>query len=252
MASRFLFWAIVISFALFLVSKNDEILMSFANKSVEGTDYITTSNYANPQLKYYYFIPSSLEHNTKNAYYPVIVMVPGLSGIGQDLAKPFVKNFAEKNGFIIIAPTFIGDLNNWESKTSYQYPDAWSGNALLKILETFSDNKKITISKLYMFGFSAGAQFSLRFTLSHPNIVQACASNGNGGLIIPSSRNNVKYFITVGNADEQVRKDNAANFMYAAKILGLSAAYKEYPEGHALSDEQINDGLEFFRLAKAQ
>lgn len=55
------------------------------------------------------------------------------------------------------------DENNWDAKKSYQFPEVWSGDALLKIINSFKQKHNIRISKYYMFGFSAGAQFALRF-----------------------------------------------------------------------------------------
>lgn|GEM_PF-2355295 len=226
--------------------KNDEAVKG-AN-ATEGIDYITTNNSTNSRLKYYYYIPNKLLNNTAYSF-PVMVVVPGLSGDGQVFTSDIFKDFAEKEGFAIISPTFVFDENDFNHEESYQYPAAWSGDALIAMINNLP-GKGINPEKLYLFGFSAGAQFSLRFTLLHPDLVKACASHGNGARIIPNMQNTVNYFITVGTSDDPYRIDNARIFYNEAKELNMMALYKEYNIGHEISTDQINDSLEFFRQSK--
>lgn len=217
--------------------------------SISDTDFITTTNYANRQLEYYYYIPASIVNNyTKRV--PYLIMVPGLSGKGEYLVTPQFKSFAEREGFVIIAPSFMEDSNNWESQTSYQYPQAWSGNALNNILRSFSSKHSLSPSCLYMFGFSAGAQFVSRYSQIYPDFVKACAFNAAGGTDYPCKYQATKFFVAIGTQDENVRKEVAQDFYSAAKQKGISVIYKQYNVGHDLCDEEINDELEFFSRVK--
>jgi len=220
-------------------------------KPKDGIGQIQTDNFANKTLNYYYFIPEIVLKNPSQ-HHPILVLVPGLSGRGEDFAaRPPIKDFAEKEGFIIIAPTFIWDTANYVNGTSYQFPGAWSGNALIKIINDFVVKNNILFDKLYLFGFSAGAQFSGRFALLDPEIVKACAFHASGGRIIPEYHNDVKFFVGVGSNDEQGRQDNAKNFYNAAISLKIPTIYKKYDNvPHALSDQQVLDSLEFFKKVK--
>lgn len=91
------------------------------------------------------------------------------------MSLPF-KEFAERERFVILAPSFTWDQANWNDGKSYQYPEAWSGAALVAILDRFQQARGISISKLYLFGFSAGAQFAVRFALLRPELCAACAA----------------------------------------------------------------------------
>ncbi len=206
--------------------------------------YISTNNPVNMNLKYFYYIPSSLLNT--DVQFPVIVCVPGQSGDGQDFVTDEILNMAKKNGFGILAPSFQyeGDSEYMRGR-SYQFPAAWSGNALIEMLNTAKEDG-LNYSKLYMLGFSAGAQFSARFSLLHPEMLKACAVLASGGRILPNKQNDVNYFIGVGSSDDEFRIQNAQAFTTKAKQLGINVTSKVYPIGHETSHEEINDVLKFF------
>jgi predicted esterase/DNA-directed RNA polymerase subunit RPC12/RpoP len=227
------------------------IQLNFSNlfsSAVSGNDAIGTNNYANTRLGYYYYIPQAVIENKDQAP-PVLVMVPGQSGNGEAFVPGSAKSFADAENFIIIAPSFIFDEKNWATQQSYQYPSAWSGDALLRIIKEVEKNHQINTGKLYVFGFSAGAQFTLRFCLWRPNDCAAAAGHGSGGLVLPTQHSEVRYFVTVGSQDV-TRIKNAKNFYNHAQAVGLYVQYKEYNVGHALTSAQITDSLDFFREAR--
>lgn len=218
--------------------------------STSGTESISTNNYANTTLQYYYYIPKSIsQSSTKSVRY--LIMVPGLSGAGQDFVTQPFKSFAKKEDFVIIAPSFVEDSKNWDSQTSYQYPDAWSGEALNNIIKNFGSKHNLAPSYIYMLGFSAGAQFVSRYSLIYPNYVAACAFNSAGGSYDPKNYISTKFFIAIGTKDEPDRLNVARNFYTLAKQNNIDATYKEYPIGHEYTDAEINDELAFFRLVKS-
>jgi len=243
---------IIISFWLVFILSGVFVLVSYTknlvaeSKTVEGIDSISTDNYANNHLEYYYYIPKSIIENRYESY-PLLVMVPGLSGRGEYSVTPEFKRFAEEENFIIVAPSFIWDEKNWNSQQSYQYPSVWSGDALLEIIGKLKNNNNLTVSKFYLFGFSAGAQFALRFCLWKPELCAACAAHGSGGTVIPDKNINVKFFVTVGTQDESSRIKRAKSFYDLAQDYGIDVIYREYNTGHSLTPAQIEDSLDFFR-----
>ncbi len=88
------------------------LLCSRTVAALEGQDIVSTANYANRSLEYYYYIPERASKDS-SASYPLMVMVPGLSGQGRALVNREVRDFAEKEQFIIIAPSFKFDEQNW-------------------------------------------------------------------------------------------------------------------------------------------
>lgn len=216
-----------------------------AGKPIEGIDFIKTDNYANTQLEFYYYIPSEIIKNKQKAY-PVLVCVPGLSGRGENFVTSVFKEFANKERFVIIAPSFVWDKANWSARKSYQYPSVWSGDASIKIIEKVKKKYGLHIFKLYLYGFSAGAQFSLRFALLKPELCIGCAAHAPGGTVIPERKVPVKFFIAVGTKDI-TRVPKVDTFYYYAKKLGINVIYKKYEGGHSLTSEQITDSLKFFK-----
>ncbi len=188
----------------------------------------------------------------KQDTHPLLIVIPGLSGKGQNAVGKEFKDFAEQEKFIIVAPSFIYDEKNWATESSYQYPAAWSGNALLKIIKKFRNANNLRLSKYYLFGHSAGAQFALRFPLWKPDLCAACAAHASGGTVEPHKRINVRFFVTVGTRDTSDRIERAKTFYQLAKKCGIKVKYQEYPVSHELSLAQINDSLDFFKRGRAK
>jgi predicted esterase len=225
------------------------ILMGFlfsgcAAGYVDGIDSIPTDNYANPSLEYYYYLPKAVIENNLEPH-PVLVMVPGLSGRGDQFVSREFKEFADSEAMVVVAPSFVWDEANWDSGQSYQYPAAWSGDALLQIIDQVEEKHGIATSRLYVFGFSAGAQFALRFCLWKPEKCVACAAHASGGTVIPDRKVDVRFFATVGTQDTS-RIEIVQAFYNNARSLGIAVEYKEYDTGHSLTSSQIEDSLRFF------
>lgn len=217
-----------------------------ADASISGTDSITTSNYANQTLSYFYYIPQSVSQN-KQARHPYLILIPGIGKQGQDFTTQTFKDFANQYGFVILAPSFTFDEKNRQSKTSYQYPAAWSGRAFNDILNSFDSKQGLLPSNIYMLGFSTGAQFVSRYALLYPDYVTACAVNAAGEVDSPTKYQDTKFYIAVGSQDAADRKQTAQKFYNLLLQQKIDATYKEYPNvAHQISDAEIKDELMFF------
>lgn len=222
-----------------------------ADNAVEGIDFIRTSNYANQRLFYYFFIPGNMDIRNMDSV-PILICVPGLSGSGERFGKQkIINDFSRAEGFIIIAPTFIWDQKNWHQQKSYQYPRVWSGQALINMIEQFKQKNQIRNARYYLLGYSAGAQFALRFAVWQPDLCAACAAHASGGWISIDGYIPVKFFITVGNQDQK-RVDIAHAFYHNAWNLGVDVSIKTYDHGHKFSLQQKSDSLDFFRSCIAE
>ena len=215
---------------------------------VQGSDFVETQNYANRRLQFFYYLPSRVVRD-KQSSHPVLVCIPGLSGRGRSFVSSVFKDFAEEEGFIIVAPSFVWDKANWSKRSSYQYPSAWSGRALIAILSRLRERHGLGTSGLYLYGFSAGAQFALRFALWKPQLCVACAAHASGGTVIAKHRVRVKFRVTVGKRD-RTRITRAEAFHASAKRCGIDVTYVQYEGGHNLPRAQIEDSLRFFREVK--
>lgn len=222
--------------------------ISHSQEKIEGISSIETDNYANRILQFYYYIPAKVIKEKGKAH-PLLGCIPYLSGRGEEFVLPIFKDFAEEEGFVIVSPSFVFDEKNWESQTSYQYPSAWSGEAFIRIVEKVKKMFELNISKFYLFGFSAGAQFSLRFALWKPELCSAVSAHAGGGVVIPEKFVDVKFFVSVGKNDTK-RIEIVENFYLKAKELGIDVTYRKYFGGHILTMYQIRDSLEFFKKVR--
>jgi len=226
-----------------------------ASSPIEGIGSIQTDNYANSNLEYYYYMPASVVEDSEELYpvqasVPFFVAVPWINGRGESFVSSTMKQFADEQGFVIVSPSFVYDEANWDAKQSYQYPAVWSGDALLEIIDQVEEQHTLIASDLYLFGFSAGAQFALRFCLWKPYMCKACAAHGSGGTVTPTGYIDVAFFVTVGSSDTD-RIPKAESFCDAAESYGINVTYKEYSNvGHTLTQAQIEDSLDFFRSLK--
>lgn len=218
---------------------------AFSESVKTGFGSITTDNYANRKLEYFYFFPGRFLKQPQLSH-PVLVIVPGLSGRGQNAVKSTFKKAAMENDWIILAPSFIFDQHNWESATSYQFPAVWSGQALLDIMKDFSSRRQLKLGRLFLHGVSAGAQFAVRFALWRPDLCLAVSAQAGGGTITPEKFIQVKFFITIGRLDI-TRLGQFSGFLEKTSKLGISIESKIYEGGHGLPLEQIQDSIRFFK-----
>lgn len=239
----FLIFTILFSFITGCPSSKAEKPIDFD----EDISWIPTNNYANKKLNFYYYIPHSVKNKQS---VPIIVMVNGLSSRGEAFVTPEVKQFAHDEGFIIVAPSFIFDEENWDRQESYQFPAAWSGQALLDIIGELKFKKNINPGPFYMMGYSAGAQYVGRFALLYPEIVSAAVVYAAGGAYLPNNHINVKFFVAIGNKDADHRKQVILDFITLAKTYAIYYESKEYDVSHTTCPELYSDALDFFAREK--
>ena len=217
-------------------------------QALEITDYVLTDDVTtNRTVKFYYYIPAKLL-NSKTPY-PLIVTVPGLDGDGKNAVYGELVDLAERKGYAILAPTFKFNQADFDAQKAYQYPAVWSGKALLDMLSKAKSNG-LNYSRLYLVGFSAGAQFVSRFSFIYPDIIDACAIMSSGARVAPKKKTNVKYFVGIGIRDIEYRTENAKIFYNAAISLGIPIEYKQYSMEHEISGTELNDVVNFFERVR--
>ncbi|HLF19021.1 MAG TPA: hypothetical protein VI749_09080 [Candidatus Omnitrophota bacterium] len=180
------------------------------------------------QVVYYdLYIPPSSEKEKM----PVLVCTGGLPIIDGRYVHSDTKecsgkewtDFADRNKIAILGLGFLFKEEDWKDQTSYQFPKAWSGRALNQVLNKLVKDHPIDNDQLYMFGISAGAQYSTRFGLLNPKRVKAVASHAAGGYDAPQRHVPVKFLLTVGELDndEISRVEWAKYFMEKAGEKGI-------------------------------
>jgi pimeloyl-ACP methyl ester carboxylesterase len=165
---------------------------------------------------------------------------------------PAWTKFADDNRLLIVGLGFLFMPEDWEKKESYQYAQAWSGRALNEILERLGKAFPIDAHALYMYGVSAGAQFSVRFAQMRPESVVAVAAHAAGGFDEPKEYVPVKFLLTVGKLDnaEISRLDMAKEFVKLARKKGIDIRLKVISGlAHRQTEPQNILSRQFFQKA---
>ena len=229
--------------------------MSCAQAQTAQPEQSVTVDYqGRPQkVTYDFYLPPA--ENTERI--PVLVCIGGLPMDGEKYIRSDTgecldavwKNFADRNHIAILGLGFLFIPEDWKTKTSYQYPAAWSGEGLSKILKMVSEQFSIDPNELYFWGVSAGAQFSIRFAQLHPKIVKAVAAHAAGGYDLPEEFLPTKFLITVGRFDnkEITRREMAVVFARACRFKKIDLTLRIIPGiAHRQTEEQNVMSREFF------
>ena len=150
-----------------------------------------------PEQEYYVFTPHEI--NPEKTYW-LVLGVHGLGGTGHNALG--WKQFARKADCIVVGPTFKG---------RFQFPRRGAGKTMLAIFAELRKQYKLH-GKMFVTGFSAGAQFAHRFALENPRYVIACAAHSAGSWARPTGPGrSVPFLITCGEED-RTRIERARKF----------------------------------------
>ncbi|MBI4651568.1 hypothetical protein HY745_09860 [Candidatus Desantisbacteria bacterium] len=209
------------------------------------TGKIETPSLENQHVQFLYYYPEKL--NNSGFDVNILVCVGALNSLGIEfMASPWT-DFADKNGIILLAPGFQHNQNDWEKQESYQYPDVWSGDVLIKMLCIASPDTNVKNFNLYIFGFSAGAQFVQRFALLWPEITKAVYIHAAEGYTFPETKIDTQFIISIGEKDTE-RLSSAKNFHQVCLGTGIKCNLKIFPGlGHEITPVQFNTALTFFK-----
>jgi pimeloyl-ACP methyl ester carboxylesterase len=142
------------------------------------------------------FVPESV---TREPTAPVtlVVVLPGLGGIGRDLAEGFVPA-AEADRWLLLAPS--PSYDPMDANESLEAADLRVDNELVALIDRVLARPAFHVApRIDLVGFSRGAQQAHRFALRHPDRVNALASFSAGTYTMPTSLQ--PYPLGVGGFD---------------------------------------------------
>ncbi len=228
------------------------------------------------------FVPDSVARDPV-APVSLVLVLPGLGGVGRDLAEPFVAA-AEQHRWLLLAPSPAYDpIIDSESLTA---ADLRVDQTLVALVDQVTAQSPFHIAPaIDLVGFSRGAQSAHRFALRHPERVAALASFSAGTYTMPTSQApyplgmgnfalwnhqhpfdiatlmHVRALVGVGELDANpadvvrewdavggtTRLERATRFARALQTLGVPERFQTYPGiGHRFVNAMRDDAVALF------
>ncbi len=138
-----------------------------------------------PRQTYFLYVPLRGGNNAK-----IFVTVHGISRNADEHARLFAP-FAEKHGVVVIAPYFPVDRFSDYQRLGRAGKSERADLALHKIVDEVATLTGAQAQKVYMFGYSGGAQFAHRYMFAYPERVARVALGASGWYTFPDA--NIKY-----------------------------------------------------------
>lgn len=135
--------------------------------------------------QYFLYVP---QRGGANA--PVFVTVHGISRNAREHAERFA-SFAERYGVVLIAPYFSKERFPDYQRLGRKGKGERADLALDRIVDEVGRLTGAQTGKLFLFGYSGGAQFVHRYTLAHPERVEKVVLGAPGWYTFPDPT--VKY-----------------------------------------------------------
>lgn len=139
------------------------------------------------------------ETMTPGKRYQLVVGVHGVGGNGKGACG--MAGWAKRGDVIVIGPTFVT-----KGERPYQNGDGIHAKKLIALAETLGKSHQLN-EKMFLHGFSGGAQFVHRFAMLHPNHVCGASAHSAGSWAtdgygeMSSSAKKVFFAISCGEKD---------------------------------------------------
>lgn len=144
----------------------------------DNTRLIETWLAGNPVTVY---IPESLKSQQSTQ---LLVAIHGMRGKGDGICAGLI-SFAEKNGIVLLAPTFDYDPNYFDPQVVAPEDGALS-KRIIQMVAELGDTTHIRFkNRMLLYGFSRGAQLAHRFALMYPDKTLGVAALSAGSYTLP-------------------------------------------------------------------
>ncbi len=199
---------------------------------------------------------------SKTAKAPIVLMIHGYGSHENDLfglkdylgdACHFVSVRAPMNlgmGGFAWYPIHFDQVG---AKTSDTVKAAESRDLLRRFLSEFREQEGLVDNPLWLMGFSQGAILSYGYSLNYPKEVEKVMALSGYVLkeIVPSQYKpaelqHLDFFVSHGSEDEIIPVQAARRSTEFLEKLQIKHRYQEYPAGHGLNPENLQDLRSWF------
>jgi poly(3-hydroxybutyrate) depolymerase len=195
-----------------------------------------TPYYRDEPTEYYLYLPSSY---TAEKEWPVFV---GIHGFGSDgtACLDMWQAYADQEGFVLVCPSMGDENGGW-------YQDEGE-RTLMAVLKEVKKEFRVQ-NKIFLAGFSAGAQFVQGFAFMYPKSVSGVAVLSSGNYYEPSSSaSSVPFLVVIGDQDFPAGLKSAGQFSELLKQAGFVIDLHILPGvKHEVSSEALELTIDFYR-----
>lgn len=188
--------------------------------------------------EYYLYIPKNAKDSAETR---IFVGIHGEGGSGRDCWSDW-QSYAKKEGFVLICPSLADQNGGWMQDQG----EAKVRDILNAVLGEHKYNPKV-----YIAGFSAGAQFVQGFAMNYPNntagVAVLSAANYYG---LNGASKNIPYLVMIGEQDNADAVTGAQNLKVALENGGYKFQFLLEPgTGHTLTGDAKDMTITQFKEA---
>jgi poly(3-hydroxybutyrate) depolymerase len=210
--------------------------LSACSNSPFKLEYNPTPYYRDEPTEYYLYLPSSY---TAEKEWPVFVGIHGFGSNGTACLDMW-QAYADREGFVLVCPCMGDENGGW-------YQD--EGERMLRaVLKEVKKECRVQ-DKIFLAGFSAGAQFVQGFAFAYPKSVSGVAVLSSGNYYEPSSgARSVPFLVVIGDQDFPAGLKSAGQFNELLKQAGYVIDLHILPGvKHEISNQAMELTIEFYR-----
>src|SRR3989338_1802187 len=191
----------------------------------------------NSEQKYLVYVPQNYDPARS---YPLLIAIHSKGGPAADQYDQW--NFhANRDHYIMLCPQFFG---------GYQFFISEEDRKLLSMMREMQEEFPYKEDRVFMVGFSTGADFVQKFVFTHPGTVSAAAILAARNYPEPpysGKAREVKYFVGVG-ANDDLSRVPSRQFYEQLVRLGYDVQFKEFPSvGFQLNAAMKEAVMDFFK-----
>jgi len=205
--------------------------------------FIVNSAPANPAdhrhtqpVEYYLYVPKAYSASSE---FPLFVGIHGFGGSGLDCWNLW-QAYAEREGFILLCPTIADAGGGW-------YQDV--GETLVWNVVGQVKKEYRVKPKMFITGFSAGAQFVQGFAFNYPQYVSGVSVLSAGNYYRANSgASHVPFLVVIGDRDDPIGVQQSALFYQNLTQNGFDIQYEVLPGvGHTVTNKGISLTIDLYR-----
>src|SRR5688572_24572297 len=141
-----------------------------------------------PTTEYYCFAPASSKEGSR-----VLTVIHGISRRALDYAQIFAP-YCEDHGVVLLVPHFAEHHRDFQ-RLGRQGRGPRADEILHQCLSEVGSLTGANVAEIYLFGYSAGAQFGHRYVMAHPHRVAGAVLAASGWYTFPDAEQRFPYGI---------------------------------------------------------